>query len=251
MIVKHNNPCGVALGDTLLDAYERAFACDPMSAFGGVICLNRPVDGPLADALVKQFVEVLFAPGYDDAALETLASKPNLRILQDDEAQPLHLAEADVKQVVGGLLVQDRDLDTQERAEMTVPTARQPSDAEWSELLFAWRVCKHVRSNAIVLVRDGASVGIGAGQMSRVDSVRIAVEKAREGSLEGAVLASDAFFPFADGPELAIRAGRHRDHPARRLGARRRGRRRRGCSRRRDGLHQQAPLQALSTGWPR
>jgi phosphoribosylaminoimidazolecarboxamide formyltransferase / IMP cyclohydrolase len=207
VIVKHNNPCGVALGDTVLDAYRQAFACDPLSAFGGVICFNRAVDGALAEALVQQFVEVLFAPGYDDAALETLATKPNLRILQDDEAQPLHLAEADVKQVVGGLLVQDRDLDTQERAEMTVPTARQPTDAEWSELLFAWRVCKHVRSNAIVLARDGASVGIGAGQMSRVDSVRLAVEKAREGSLAGAVLASDAFFPFADGPELAIAAG--------------------------------------------
>ena len=207
VIVKHNNPCGVAIGDSPLDAYERAFACDPLSAFGGVICLNRAVDGALAQALVQQFVEVLFAPGYDESALATLASKPNLRILQDDEQQPLHLAEPDLKQVVGGLLVQDRDLDTQERAEMTVATRREPTDAEWSELLFAWRVCKHVRSNAIVLASGGASVGIGAGQMSRVDSVRIAVEKAREGSLDGAVLASDAFFPFADGPQLAIDAG--------------------------------------------
>ncbi len=207
VIVKHNNPCGVALADTPLDAYRRAFACDPVSAFGGVICLNRPVDGPLAEALVGQFLEVLFAPGYDADALETLARKPNVRVLQDDEQQALHLAEPDLKQVVGGLLVQDRDLDTQERAEMAVATQRAPSDAEWSELLFAWRVCKHVRSNAIVLARDGASVGIGAGQMSRVDAVRIAVEKAHEGSLAGAVMASDAFFPFADGPELAIAAG--------------------------------------------
>jgi phosphoribosylaminoimidazolecarboxamide formyltransferase/IMP cyclohydrolase len=178
-----------------------------MSAFGGVICVNRPVDGPLAEALVQQFVEVLFAPGYDDAALATLATKPNLRILQDDEEQSLHLAEPDLKQVAGGLLVQDRDLDTQERAEMAVATQREPSDREWSDLLFAWRVCKHVRSNAIVLAKDGASVGVGAGQMSRVDAVRIAVEKAREGSLDGAVLASDAYFPFADGPQLAIDAG--------------------------------------------
>ncbi len=178
-----------------------------MSAFGGVICINRPVDGPLAQALVQQFVEVLFAPGYDEAALATLATKPNLRILQDDEQQPLHLAEPDIKQVAGGLLVQDRDLDTQERAEMTVATQRQPSDREWGDLLFAWRVCKHVRSNAIVLVKDGASVGVGAGQMSRVDAVRISVEKARDGSLAGAVLASDAYFPFADGPQLAIDAG--------------------------------------------
>lgn len=207
VIVKHNNPCGVATGDTPLEAYARAYECDPMSAFGGVVCLNRPVDGELAESLVRQFIEVLFAPGYSDEALEILSVRRNLRVLQDDENLPLHLAEPDLKQVVGGLLVQDRDLDTQERAEMTVATRRQPTDAEWSELLFAWRVCKHVRSNAIVLVRDSASVGIGAGQMSRVDSVRIAVEKAREGSIEGAVLASDAFFPFADGPQLAVEAG--------------------------------------------
>jgi phosphoribosylaminoimidazolecarboxamide formyltransferase/IMP cyclohydrolase len=207
VIVKHNNPCGVALGDTALDAYARAYACDPMSAFGGVICLNRPVDAPLAEAIVQQFVEVLFAPGYDEAALETLAVKPSTRVLQDDEERPLHLAEPDLKQVAGGMLVQDRDLDTQDRSEMTVATSRQPTDREWADLLFAWRVCKHVRSNAIVLARDGASVGVGAGQMSRVDSVRIAVEKAREGAIAGAVLASDAYFPFADGPELAIQAG--------------------------------------------
>jgi len=207
VIVKHNNPCGVAVADTALDAYARAYACDPMSAYGGVICLNRPVDGELAAALVQQFVEVLFAPGYDDAALAALATKPNLRILLDEEGTPLHLAEPDQKQVAGGMLVQDRDLDTQERGEMTVATRRAPTDAEWSDLLFAWRVCKHVRSNAIVVAKDGASVGVGAGQMSRVDSVRLALEKAREGSLEGAVLASDAFFPFADGPRLAFEAG--------------------------------------------
>jgi phosphoribosylaminoimidazolecarboxamide formyltransferase/IMP cyclohydrolase len=207
VIVKHNNPCGVALGDDPLDAYRKAFGCDPQSAFGGVICLNRPLDSALAEALVQQFAEVLFAPGYDEAALETLSGRPNLRILQDDERQPLHLAEPDLKQVLGGLLVQDRDLDTQERGEMTVVTQREPTDAEWGELLFAWRVCKHVRSNAIVLARGGASVGIGAGQMSRVDSVRIAVEKTSGGALAGAVLASDAYFPFADGPQLAIDAG--------------------------------------------
>jgi phosphoribosylaminoimidazolecarboxamide formyltransferase/IMP cyclohydrolase len=207
VIVKHNNPCGVALGEDPLDAYRRAFACDPQSAFGGVICLNRPLDGALAEALVQQFAEVLFAPGYDDAALGTLASRPNLRILQDDEEQALHLADPELKQVLGGLLVQDRDLDTQERGELTVATQRQPTDAEWRELLFAWRICKHVRSNAIVLARDGASVGIGAGQMSRVDSVRIALEKAADGTLAGAALASDAFFPFPDGPQLAIDAG--------------------------------------------
>ena len=210
VIVKHNNPCGVAIGDDPLDAYRKAFACDPQSAFGGVIAFNRPFDGPLAEALVQQFAEVLFAPGYDDAALATLASRPNLRILQDDEQQALHLADPDLKQVLGGLLVQDRDLDTQERAEMSVATRREPTDAEWRELLFAWRVCKHVRSNAIVLASGGASVGIGAGQMSRVDSVRIAIEKARDAqpsALQGAAMASDAFFPFPDGPQVAIEAG--------------------------------------------
>jgi phosphoribosylaminoimidazolecarboxamide formyltransferase/IMP cyclohydrolase len=210
VIVKHNNPCGVAIGDDVLDAYRKAFACDPQSAFGGIVCVNRPLAGTFAEALVQQFAEVLFAPGYDEAALETLASRPNLRILHDEEPQPLHLAEPDVKQVVGGLLVQDRDLDTQERAELAVATRREPSDAEWRELLFAWRVCKHVRSNAIVLARGGASVGIGAGQMSRVDSVRIAIEKAREAqpeALQGAAMASDAFFPFPDGPQTAIDAG--------------------------------------------
>jgi phosphoribosylaminoimidazolecarboxamide formyltransferase/IMP cyclohydrolase len=210
VIVKHNNPCGVAIGDDVLDAYRKAFACDPQSAFGGIVCVNRPLDGAFAEALVQQFAEVLFAPDYDATALETLASRPNLRILHDEESQPLHLAEPDLKQVVGGLLVQDRDLDTQARAEMAVATRREPTDAEWRELLFAWRVCKHVRSNAIVLARGGASVGIGAGQMSRVDSVRIAIEKAREAqpdALQGAVMASDAFFPFPDGPQVAIDAG--------------------------------------------
>ena len=246
VIVKHNNPCGVAIGDDAARRLPRAFACDPMSAFGGVICLNRPVDGALAEALVQQFAEVLFAPGYDDAALATLASRPNLRILQDDEQQPLHLAEPDLKQVVGGLLVQDRDLDTQERAEMTVATEREPTDAEWSELLFAWRVCKHVRSNAIVLARGGASVGIGAGQMSRVDSVRIAVEKAREGSsLRGRRARLRRVLPVRRRAAARDRRGRHGDHPAGRLGARSRGDRRGRRGRHRDGLHEPPPLQAL------
>ncbi len=206
VIVKHNNPCGVALGSTPLDAYRSAFACDPLSAFGGVICFNRKVDRALAEALVGQFVEVLFAKGYDDDALEVLASKPNVRLLDDGERRNANLIEPHMHQVVGGMLVQDRDVDLEERTEMQVVTERRPSEAEWNELLFAWKVCKHVRSNAIVLARELASVGIGAGQMSRVDSVRLAIEKARTG-LEGAVLASDAYFPFADGPELALRSG--------------------------------------------
>jgi phosphoribosylaminoimidazolecarboxamide formyltransferase / IMP cyclohydrolase len=206
-IVKHNNPCGSAVGRTALDAYRRAFACDPLSAFGGVIALNRPVDRETAEAIAGQFVEVLIAPGYDEGALEVLEGKPNARVLEDNERRTLPFSDPDLKQVSGGLLVQDRDLaQLEERSEMQVVTERKPGEAEWSEMLFAWRVCRHVRSNAIVLAKDLATVGIGAGQMSRVDSVRLAVEKAQS-SLEGAALASDAFFPFADGPELAIEAG--------------------------------------------
>jgi phosphoribosylaminoimidazolecarboxamide formyltransferase/IMP cyclohydrolase len=206
-IIKHNNPCGVALGETALEAYRRAFAGDPMSAFGGVICLNTPVDRATAEAIVEQFVEVLFAPGFDDDAIEILAGKPNMRVLEDNERRTINRIEPDVKPVMGGLLVQDRDLDLEDRAEMSVVTERKPTRHEWEELGFAWKVCKHVRSNAIVLSKDLATAGIGAGQMSRVDSVRLAVEKSRAGSLEGAALASDAFFPFADGPQLAIEAG--------------------------------------------
>jgi phosphoribosylaminoimidazolecarboxamide formyltransferase / IMP cyclohydrolase len=207
VIVKHNNPCGVAMGSTATDAYRRAFDCDPVSAFGGVIVLNRPVDRGAAEAIVEQFVEVLFAPGFDAGALEVLQEKPNLRILDDRERRTPLLGEKDVRQVTGGLLVQDRDQGPVDRAGMEVVTGRPPSEDEWRDLLFAWQVCRHVKSNAIVLAREGATVGIGAGQMSRVDSVRLAVEKCRLDDMSGTVLASDAFFPFPDGPALAIEAG--------------------------------------------
>ncbi|MDQ3850730.1 MAG: bifunctional phosphoribosylaminoimidazolecarboxamide formyltransferase/IMP cyclohydrolase [Actinomycetota bacterium] len=206
-IVKHGNPCGVALGASAVEAYERAFATDPLSAFGGVIAFNRAVDRAAAERLVEQFVEVLFAPGYGEGALQVLQVKPDTRILEDHERRGRLVAEPDIKQVMGGLLVQDRDLEFADRTEMEVVTRRGPSDAEWSDLLFAWQVCVHVRSNAIVLARNRATAGIGAGQMSRVDSVRLALDKSRLESLQGAVLASDAFFPFSDGPELAIAAG--------------------------------------------
>ncbi len=206
VIIKHNNPCGVAVGPSAIEAYRRAFACDPLSAFGGVICLNRNVDKELAEGLVGQFVEVLFARGYDDDALEVLATKPNMRILDDRERRTANMIEPHLRQVVGGMLVQDRDFDLEDRAEMQVVTERHPTEAEWGELLFGWKACKHVRSNAIVLCRELASVGIGAGQMSRVDSVRLAIEKSQS-DLEGAVMASDAFFPFSDGPQLALEAG--------------------------------------------
>jgi phosphoribosylaminoimidazolecarboxamide formyltransferase/IMP cyclohydrolase len=208
-IIKHNNPCGVAIGSTAAEAYEGAFACDPTSAFGGVICLNRPVDAALAARLAQQFCEVLFASGYRDDALAVLAAKPNMRVLEDNERRRFDISERDFKRVMGGLLVQDRDLDLETRTEMEVVTERKPSEAEWGEMLFGWKVCKHVRSNAIVLANGLASVGIGAGQMSRVDSVRLALDKARAsgGDVQGAALASDAFFPFPDGPQVAIEAG--------------------------------------------
>ena len=209
VIIKHNNPCGVAVGGSALEAYRRAFACDPQSAFGGVICFNRPVDEELAQALLGQFVEVVLAPGLTDDAVTALCTKPNLRILDDEERRRVNISEWDLKRVMGGLLVQDRDLDLEDRSEMEVVSERKPSEREWGEMLFAWKVCKHVRSNAIVLARNLASVGIGAGQMSRVDSVRLAIDKARATGtdLTGGALASDAFFPFSDGPQLAVDAG--------------------------------------------
>ena len=208
-IIKHNNPCGCAVGGSGLEAYRRAFECDPMSAFGGVICLNRTVDAELAEALAGQFAEVVLAPHFTEEALDVLCAKENLRILEDDERRRVNVAERDVKRVMGGLLVQDRDMDLEDRTEMEVVTERKPAEREWGEMLFAWKVCKHVRSNAIVIARDLATVGIGAGQMSRVDSVRLAIEKATAGGadLSGSALASDAFFPFSDGPQLAVDAG--------------------------------------------
>jgi phosphoribosylaminoimidazolecarboxamide formyltransferase / IMP cyclohydrolase len=206
VIVKHNNPCGVAVGTTTLEAYQRAYACDPTSAFGGVIATNRRVDKQTAEAIHEQFAEIVLARGFDDDALEVFADKPNMRILDDRERRLDVLYEPAFRQVIGGLLVQDRDTSNEDRDSMEVVSERRPSEDEWSELLLAWRVCKHVKSNAIVLARDGATIGLGAGQMSRVDSVRIALEKAQS-SVKGSVLASDAFFPFPDGPELALEQG--------------------------------------------
>jgi phosphoribosylaminoimidazolecarboxamide formyltransferase / IMP cyclohydrolase len=179
-IVKHNNPCGCALGRDVLAAYERAFACDPQSAFGGVIALNRPVDAACAEAISRQFVEVLLAPRFDGDALAVLTEKKNVRLLElPDWPEPVEGMEH--KPVLGGVLVQERDFVSETPEQMSVMTARQPDEREWEDLRFAWQVCRHVRSNAIVIAREGATVGIGAGQMSRVDAVRIAIEKAREG----------------------------------------------------------------------
>jgi phosphoribosylaminoimidazolecarboxamide formyltransferase/IMP cyclohydrolase len=209
VIIKHNNPCGCAVGPTAEEAFVSALATDPQSAYGGVMCFNRKVERTLAERLNAMFVEVVFAPGYDPDALEVLQQKPNIRILDDAERRKTPVTEHDIKRVRGGMLVQDRDTGLELREEMRVVTERKPSEEEWGQLLFAMRVCKHVRSNAIVLAKGTSTVGVGAGQMSRVDSVRIAVEKAGAAGLDlaGAVLASDAFFPFPDGPEAAFEAG--------------------------------------------
>jgi phosphoribosylaminoimidazolecarboxamide formyltransferase / IMP cyclohydrolase len=207
-IIKHANPCGVAVAGTVEEAYERALASDPVSAFGMVCAFNRPVTAELGQALAERFIDVLFAPDYDPRALETLQRKEGIRILRDRERRGFPRGERDFKRVLGGLLVQDRDWDVDDRESMEVASG-EPDEACWGDLVFAWRVCKHVGSNAIVLVKDLATIGIGAGQTSRVDSVRIALEKAREHGhdVRGAVLASDAFFPFPDGPQAALDAG--------------------------------------------
>ncbi|HVU79107.1 MAG TPA: bifunctional phosphoribosylaminoimidazolecarboxamide formyltransferase/IMP cyclohydrolase [Gaiellaceae bacterium] len=208
VIVKHANPCGAAVAGTIEEAWERALAADPVSAFGCVAIANREIPEELGARIAEHFVEVLMAPGYEDGAVEALRTKKALRILVDRERRAETPGERDYKRVLGGLLVQERDADIEDRATMEVATGS-VTEQQWGDLLFAWRVCKHVSSNAIVLARDLQTIGVGAGQMSRVDAVRIAVEKAREHGhdLQGAVLASDAFFPFADGPQIALDAG--------------------------------------------
>jgi phosphoribosylaminoimidazolecarboxamide formyltransferase/IMP cyclohydrolase len=208
VIIKHANPCGVAVAPTIEEAWERALAADPVSAFGCVALLNRPVSGELGQVIAEHFVEVLVAPGFDDQAVEALQKRQALRILVDTERRRETPGERDFKRVLGGLLLQDRDLAGPAQDEMRVVCGK-PTDEQWTDLVFAWGICKHVSSNAIVLARGGQTIGIGAGQMSRVDAVRIAVENARihKHDLAGAVLASDAFFPFPDGPQIALEAG--------------------------------------------
>ncbi|MEL7543263.1 MAG: bifunctional phosphoribosylaminoimidazolecarboxamide formyltransferase/IMP cyclohydrolase [Pseudomonadota bacterium] len=215
-IIKHANPCGVAAADTLLDAYSLALRCDPVSAFGGIVAVNRPLDAETAQAIVEVFTEVVIAPGIDEAAAAVFAAKKNLRLLETDGLASANAPGTQLKPVAGGFLAQTRDAATADELKLNVVTKRAPSDAELADLKFAFRVAKHVKSNAIVYAKDGATVGIGAGQMSRVDSSRIAAWKAKEaataagleGSLaKGAVVASDAFFPFADGLLNAVEAG--------------------------------------------
>ncbi|RPI28304.1 MAG: bifunctional phosphoribosylaminoimidazolecarboxamide formyltransferase/IMP cyclohydrolase PurH [Acidobacteria bacterium] len=204
-IIKHTNACGSAVGATLADAYERAYECDPVSAFGSVIGFNRVVDAQTAEKMSSLFVEAIIAPGYEAAALEIFASKKNLRLMEASASQ-LGSADFDFKKIAGGFLVQDQDLHYLNEKDLKVVTDRAPTPAEITDLLFAWNIAKHVKSNAIIYVKDKRTVGVGAGQMSRVDSARIAVQKARV-PLAGAVMASDAFFPFRDGIDEAAKSG--------------------------------------------
>ena len=210
VIVKHANPCGVALGDTLSQAYDRAFQTDPTSAFGGIIAFNEALDGELtADILERQFVEVIIAPSFSDTAIEALSKKPNVRALATGDFPQAPTAAWDFKRVGGGLLVQDNDQGRVTESELKVVTRRAPTPTEMADLLFAWRVVKFVKSNAIVYCKDGQTIGIGAGQMSRVYSARIAAIKAGDENLTvaGSVMASDAFFPFRDGIDSAAQVG--------------------------------------------
>ena len=215
-IIKHANPCGVAEADDLLTAYQLALRCDPVSAFGGIVALNRTLDEETARAIVEVFTEEIIAPGADQAAIDIIAAKKNLRLLLTDGMPDPAAPGISCKTIAGGMLYQDRDNGRITAKNLRVVTKKQPSEREVQDMLFAWRVAKHVKSNAIVYVKDGATVGIGAGQMSRVDSSRIAAHKAEEAAkaaglnetlAKGSVVASDAFFPFADGLLAAASAG--------------------------------------------
>jgi phosphoribosylaminoimidazolecarboxamide formyltransferase / IMP cyclohydrolase len=203
-IIKHTNPAGTAIGTSAEEAYRRALACDPVSAFGGIVAFNRTVDETAARAIVEIFVEVVVAPDFEDAALEVLKTKKNLRVLRAGDPKPFEGLE--YKQISGGMLVQTRDTHQLKRADLKVVTKRSPDEKEIEDLLFAWTVSKHTKSNAIVYARDGQTVGVGAGQMSRVDSVKIGAMRAQL-PVEGSVLASDAFFPFRDGIDQAAKHG--------------------------------------------
>ena len=216
VIVKHANPCGVATGDSLAMAYQRAFDCDRTSAFGGIIALNQRLDGATAREIAKIFTEVVIAPEADDEAIAVFSAKKNLRLLMTGSLPDPRAPGCVAKQVSGGMLVQDKDIGHIVANDLTTVTKRAPSEQELADLLFAWTVAKHVKSNAIIYAKDGATVGVGAGQMSRVDSTRIAARKAEEmaqvlglkkSMAQGAVVASDAFFPFSDGLLTAAEAG--------------------------------------------
>lgn len=203
VVVKHANPCGVASADTIVEAYTKAHNCDPVSAFGGIVAVNRPVSRSMAESLAPVFTEVVIAPGYEEGALEILMAKANLRVLSASEPQSRQL---DIRTVDGGLLVQTADEAVNDRSSWSVVTDVSPSDEQWADIEFAWQVCAAVSSNAIVYAKDRQALGIGAGQQNRLDSSRIAAERSA-GRADGGVCASDAFFPFRDGLDAAVAAG--------------------------------------------
>ena len=216
VIVKHANPCGVSISTTLAEAYRRALSCDPVSAFGGIIAVNRSLDGAAAEEISKIFTEVILAPGADEDARRILSAKKNLRLLLLPKMPNANFQSLVVKSIAGGLLTQFRDSETLDLATLKVVTKRAPSSQEMQDLVFAWKVAKHVKSNAIIFAKNQCTTGIGAGQMSRIDSTRIAVSKSLDAAqaqgrsvpdAKGSVLASDAFFPFPDGLEAAADAG--------------------------------------------
>jgi phosphoribosylaminoimidazolecarboxamide formyltransferase/IMP cyclohydrolase len=207
-IIKHANPCGVAMAQDPASAYDLAFATDPTSAFGGIIAFNRPLDASTASSIIdRQFLELLIAPAYDDETLAVLSAKKNIRVLEIPLIKPV--AQLETKRIDGGLLVQNSDLKALSREDCRVVSQREPDEQEWLDLMFAWKVAHMVKSNAIVYVAGGRTVGIGAGQMSRIDSARIGRWKAEDAGLpiKGAIMASDAFFPFRDGIDAAGEAG--------------------------------------------
>jgi phosphoribosylaminoimidazolecarboxamide formyltransferase/IMP cyclohydrolase len=207
VIIKHSNPCGVALGATSVEAYVKARETDPLSAFGGVIACNRPVDVAMAKEVTSTFVEVLIAPEFTEDALVELKRKKDLRLLEVGSLQSQVRDGFDLKKLIGGLILQDRDLGSlPDLKALKVPTKRSPSEEEYAACAFAWKVCKHVKSNAIVFANATQTVGIGAGQMSRIDSVKLAEMKANL-PIKGCVMASDAFFPFRDGLDAAAQTG--------------------------------------------
>jgi phosphoribosylaminoimidazolecarboxamide formyltransferase/IMP cyclohydrolase len=205
-IVKHLSPCGVASADELADAYRAAFACDALSAFGGVIASNRPYDGPAVEAMGELFVECIAAPGFTDEARALLKKRASCRLLEMPGVAATVEPRYELRSIVGGLLKQDLDMGDPGAAEWKVVRKRQPTESEWAALRFAWKACQHVKSNAIVFARGEATVGVGGGQPNRVDCVRMAAERAGAKG-NGAVMASDAFFPFPDSVEAAARAG--------------------------------------------
>jgi phosphoribosylaminoimidazolecarboxamide formyltransferase/IMP cyclohydrolase len=205
--VKHTNPCGIASADTLLEAYKKAYKSDPVSIFGGIVAVNRPLDGPTAQELASIFLEIVIAPDFEEEALDILKAKKNLRLLRiPGLGQKPAGNRLDMKRVVGGMLLQDADLMDLEPDKLQVVTEKRPSEDEMEDLLFAWKAVKHVKSNAIVVAKDMATLGVGAGQMNRINSARFALEQAGD-EAKAAVLASDAFFPFPDVVEAAGEAG--------------------------------------------